>query len=123
MKPALSLRHTSPQFIPEWERDRFWTVVCDGWPVGTIVEHPTAAGVLPAWQWTIHLHAGRFANGVRMVTSLEGDGVTRDACLTPFREAFERCLEYIGADGWEHHCAHATQFHSHLRTPPSGDRE
>lgn len=48
--------------------------------------------VLPNWQWTIQLHAGRFANSLRMVTALEGNAVTRDGCLAPFREPFERSL-------------------------------
>lgn len=123
MRPALSLRHTSPQFIPEWERDRFWTVMCDGWPVGTIVEHPTAAGLLPAWQWTVHLHAGRFGNGIRAFTAIEGDGMTRDACLAPFRESFERCLEYVGLDGWAQHVSHLDMISPHRdsRTSVSSD--
>lgn len=103
---ALSLRHSSPRFIPEWERDKFWTVMCDGVGVGTIVEHQTAAGVLPPWHWTLHVHAGRFANGAREVTVLEGSGQTRDDCLIPFRQAFERYLEFIGPEGWQHHLEH-----------------
>lgn len=84
----------------------FWTVTCEGVSVGTIVQHQTAAGVLPPWAWTIHIHAGRYANGVRQATAVEGSGVTRDYCLPAMRPALETYLEFIGPEGWAHHLEH-----------------
>jgi hypothetical protein len=70
---------------------------------GTIVEALGPGGEPSRWNWQIHLHAGRHGNGMR---SLNGSEPTRDAAMIAFRQAYERCIEHIGEEGWRLHDDH-----------------
>lgn len=103
MKPALSLRRTYNDHPRPEDDDKFWTVIHQGLYVGVVVEHQGPSDQPPHWRWVIHMHAGKYANGVRQVTAVDGRAETRDACLPAFRKAFERYLVFIGEEGWATH--------------------
>lgn len=107
-KPArpvieLRLRRSCPGHHDAKERDRIWAVDCDGVYVGSIALHQGRSDSLPVWQWVVHLHDGRFGNGLPIQ---EGSAETRELAMAAFRKGFERCREYSGAEGWQHHCEH-----------------
>lgn len=104
--PDLAIRRTYNDHPHPEDNDRFWRVLHQGVPVGVIVLRQGVPGLREAWNWTLHPHAGKFANGIRHVMAVEGSEPSRDACLTPFRHAFERYLDFIGPEGWAHHVEH-----------------
>lgn len=106
MKPELVLRRTYNDHPRAEDNDRFWTVLHQGLSVGVIVQTMGRSEDAPYWGWVIHIHAGRYANGVRQVTAVDGRAETRDACLAPFRKAFEHYMTFIGEEGWAHHVEH-----------------
>ncbi len=118
MADELILRPQSSRFIPEWERDKFWSVICRGENVGAIVLQ-TLAGADTVWSWSIQVHAGRHGNGL---AGQSGQADTREAAMAEFREAFDRTMTQIGDDGWAHHVAHmaALAQRSGTKPPSSG---
>lgn len=102
----LVLRRTYNDHPRPEDDDKFWTVIHQGLPVGVINEERGRSDEPPFWSWIIHLHAGRYGNGIRHEVAIEGEEATRDACLPRFRKAFERCLTYIGEEGWACHVEH-----------------
>ncbi|CAN7338419.1 hypothetical protein LJR090_002573 [Bosea sp. LjRoot90] len=101
--PSLILRRTCPDHHDEKERDKLWGVDCEGVYVGSIVLHQGRSDNEPVWQWVVHLHAGRFQNGLR---GNDGSAATREDAMIAFRQAFQRCLAHIGDAGWQHHLEH-----------------
>lgn len=106
MKPELTLRRTYNDHPRPEDNDRFWTVIHQGLYVGVIVQQQGPSDEPPHWCWVIQMHAGRHANGVKYEMATEGHAATRDACLAPFRQAFERYLIFIGDEGWASHVEH-----------------
>ena len=88
------------------DNDKFWKVIHQGLSVGVIVQQMGRSDEPPHWLWVIHIHAGRHANGIRHQMAVQGEAATRDACLAPFRKAFERYLAFIGEEGWASHVEH-----------------
>ena len=91
--------------LPE-DNDKFWTVLLWGVSAAVIVNHQGAPALPETWNWTLHIHAGRFANGIRQKMAIEGSEPSREACFAPLRHAIERYLDLIGPDGWAHHVEH-----------------
>nr|WP_066733835.1 hypothetical protein [Bradyrhizobium sp. CCH5-A9] len=114
----LILRRQNSRFVPEWDHDKFWTVLCQDEVVGAIVR-VTLAGADTAWTWSIHLHAGRHGNGL---SGLSGRADLLPAAMAEFRDAFDRAITHIGPDGWAHHVAHMAVLAARNGTkrPPSG---
>lgn len=111
----LILRRQSSRFIPEWERDKFWSVICRGETVGAIVLQ-TLAGAKTVWSWSIHVHAGRHGNGL---AGQSGQADTREAAMAAFREAFDRTMTHIGPDGWAQHVEHMARLAERAGTKPT----
>jgi hypothetical protein len=106
MKPALLLRRTYNDHPRPEDDDKFWTVIHEGLTVGAIVQQQGPGEQPPHWAWVIHVHAGRYGNGARQATPIDGQAETRQACLPAFRKAFERYLTYVGEEGWSAHVEH-----------------
>jgi hypothetical protein len=102
MARELILRRQNSRFVPEWERDKFWTVICNEVVVGSIIRE-TLAGADALWTWSIHLHAGRHGNGL---AGLSGRADVLESAIAEFREAFDRAMQHIGDEGWANHVAH-----------------
>lgn len=103
MSLDLVLRRTDSSFVPAWDRDTFWDVFCEGAYVGSIVEHHGRSDDPATWQWTMHLHAGRFTNGVE---PMSGSAPTRDSAMAAFRVAWDIVRPVIGDEGWALHLDH-----------------
>ena len=106
MTISLTLRRTYNDHPHPEDNDKFWSIECDGYYVGSLVLHQGRSDEPPDWRWNFHMHAGRFSNGVRTVTADSGIASTRDAALPDIRRALERYLEFIGPEGWATHVAH-----------------
>lgn len=100
---TLILRRTDSEFVPDWDRDKFWVVYCEGVYSGTIVEHRGRSDEPPTWRWTMHLHAGGFQNGVKPT---DGSALTRDEAMRAFRAAWDIVRPAIGDEGWALHVEH-----------------
>jgi len=111
---TLSLRRQDSRFIPEWDRDKFWSVICRGENVGAIVLQ-TLAGAETVWSWSIQIHAGRHGNGL---AGQSGQADTREPAMAEFREAFDRTMTRLGPDGWAHHVEHLAQLAERAGTKP-----
>jgi hypothetical protein len=103
---SLSLRRTYNDHPHPEDDDKFWSVDCNGYYVASLVLHRGRSDEPPDWRWTVHMHAGRFSNGVRQAIPTEGRALSRDAALPDIRQAMERYLEFIGPEGWAMHVAH-----------------
>lgn len=103
MTVDLTLRRTYSDHPHPEDNDKFWSVECEAISVGSIVLHQGRADSPPDWHWVVHIHAGRFGNGL---PPQDGSEKTREAAMAAFRPAFERCREHIGAEGWQHHIEH-----------------
>lgn len=101
---SLVLRRSTSEFVPEWERDQFWSILCDGVEIGSIVEQQGQGGFLPRWQWSFSLHAGRFGNGLAHLCS--GRKNSRGEAMVACRRAWEQVRPAIGAEGWRRHIEH-----------------
>jgi hypothetical protein len=99
----LALRRQDSRYIPNWDRDKFWSVFHQDVHVGVIVAIAGPGGEPPRWNWQIHLHAGKFGNGMR---TLNGSEPTREAAMIAFRQSYERCFQHIGDEGWRLHVEH-----------------
>lgn len=113
--PDLILRRQSSRFIPEWDRDKFWSVVFRGEVVGAIVQE-TLSGAHFVWTWSIHLHAGWRGNGLY---GLSGRADVLEPAMAEFREAFDRAMQHIGDEGWAHHVAHMAALAARSGTKPA----
>jgi len=116
MRSNLTLRRTYTDRPHPEDNDRFWTVLHKGLSVGCVEQTQGPSDEPPHWSWVIHMHAGKFANGVRQATATDGQAATRDACLPAFRKAFERYRTFIGGEGWASHVEHMRR----LERPPAG---
>lgn len=102
----LVLRRTYNDHPHPEDDDKFWSIDCDGYYVGSLVLHQGRSDEPPEWRWAFHMHAGRFSNGVRQATPTDGRAGSREEALPDIRQAMERYLEFIGAEGWATHVAH-----------------
>lgn len=116
MKPALTLRRSYTGSPRAEDDDKFWKVIYQGLYVGSINQQQGPGGDEPHWAWSISMHAGEHANGVRQATPTDGRAATRDACLPAFRKAFERYLIFIGEEGWASHVEHMRRIGSNAET-------
>lgn len=105
----LILRRTYNDHPRPEDDDKFWSVLHKGVLVGGVNERQSRSDEPPYWIWVIHMHAGRYDNGVKTATPCDGRAETRDACLPAFRKAFERYLNFIGEEGWAEHVEHMRQ--------------
>lgn len=101
---SLVLRRSASEFVPEWDRDKFWSILCDGVAIGSIVEHKGPGGEPPHWLWSFSLHASRFGNGLAHWCS--GRAESRDEAMVACRQAWEKVRPAIGPEGWRHHVDH-----------------
>ncbi|WP_377838672.1 hypothetical protein [Bosea sp. UC22_33] len=101
MTIALTLHRTYDDHPRPEDNDKFWSIHCDGYYVGSLVLHQGRSDQPPDWRWNFHMHPGRYGNGARLTDS--GAAPTRDAALPDIRKALERYLEFIGPEGWATH--------------------
>lgn len=116
MTVRLTLRRTYNDHPNLEDDDKFWSVDCEGVRVGAIVLHQWRTDNPPVWQGVVRLHAGRFSTGLRRQ---DGSEPTREQAMVAFGGAFEHCWEFIGAEGWQHHCDHMAR----LRACAEGGRK
>lgn len=102
---TLTLRRQRLNF-PHDNPDARWTVYCEGVSVGVIVLTKYRSEDPPLWAWTVHLHAGRFGNGMRYHAPVEGREEFREAAMAAFRASWDILRAAIGDDGWLHHLEH-----------------
>lgn len=115
-KIDLSLRRTYNDHPYPEDDDKFWSIDCNGYYVGSLVLHQGRSDEPPEWRWAFHMHAGRFSNGVRQVTPTDGRAGSRDAALPDIRQAMERYLEFIGDEGWATHVEHMERLKERQET-------
>jgi len=101
---TLVLRRTDSRFVPEWNRDKFWNVYCEGVYLGSIVEGMGRSDEPPHWDWVVQLHAGRYFNGLAHLSS--GRAVTRQEAMAAYRRAWDIIRLAIGDEGWRLHLEH-----------------
>lgn len=106
MTISLTLRRTYNDHPHPEDNDKFWSIECDGYYVGSLVLHQGRSDEPPDWRWNFHMHPGRHGNGARQATPDSGISTTRDGALPDIRRALERYLEFIGPEGWATHVAH-----------------
>lgn len=99
-----------PLNFPHDDPDARWSVYLHGSPIGVIVHTRYRSDQPMRWDWVIHIHAGRFANGVRGVMKVDGDEPTREEAMASFKAAVTRYLAYVGEDGWQNHLRHMAQL-------------
>lgn len=99
----LTLRRTYNDHPRPEDNDKFWSIDCDGYYVGSLVLTHGPSDQQPDWQWNFHMHPGRHGNGAREATPLSGRAPSRDAALLDIRQALESYLAVIGPEGWAAH--------------------
>lgn len=107
MSRDLVLRRTESRFVPEWDRDKFWNVYCEGAYLGSIVEHRGRSDESAVWQWSIHLHAGGFGNGLKPTG---GQEPTRDEAMRAYRAAWDCIRPALTDAGWAAHVEHMARL-------------
>lgn len=98
---TLALRRQESRFIPDWDRDKFWSVMCDGTIVGSIVMHPHFHGDTTPWSWSITMSTPASA-----LITRHGREATRDDAMAAFRRAWDIYRPEIGDGWWQRHLAH-----------------
>ncbi len=110
----LTLRRSASPHIPEWDRDKFWSVFYDGVKVGVIVLIQGSGGDPARWHWGVHLHAGRYGNGMNWACAISGQADILEEAMAAFRHSFDQCLSHIGEDGWALHVDHTAEVDARL---------
>jgi hypothetical protein len=110
----LTLRRQASPRIPEWDRDRFWSVFYDGVRVGVIVLQNGAGGDPARWHWHVNLHAGRYGNGMNGAFAISGQADILEEAMAAFRRSFDQCLPHIGEAGWTLHVDHTAEVDARL---------
>ncbi len=99
---SLTLRR-QPLNFPHDDPDLRWSIYCDDVSIGVIVQHRGRSDEPVSWHWVMHLHAGRFQNGVRPT---DGVAATREDAMIAFRAAWIIVRPAIGDEGWQLHLNH-----------------
>ncbi|KRE04312.1 hypothetical protein ASE63_25695 [Bosea sp. Root381] len=94
--PGLPLRR-QPLNFPHDDPDLRWSVYCEGYSVGVIVQHQGRSDEPRTWRWVMHIHADDRTNGL---TGLSGEEAGREAAMAAFRAAWDRVRPAIGDQGW-----------------------
>jgi hypothetical protein len=99
---TLTLRR-QPLNFPHDDPDLRWSVYCEDVCIGVIVQHRGRSDEPISWQGTMHLHAGRFGNGVadRWFGGNAREGYGRVPCRMGDGP------RAIGDEGWALHLKHA----------------
>jgi hypothetical protein len=100
---ALVLRRSTSEHVPEWNRDKFWTVLYRGLSVGAITQKMGPSDAPPRWSWSLIIHAPGLRN-------TGGNETTREAAMDAFRKAFDRRINEIGEEGWADHVQHMREL-------------
>ncbi len=121
MADELILRR-QPLNFPHDDPDARWSVYCEGAAIGAIVLTTHRSDEPPSWNWTVHLHAGRFGNGLRQHAPLDGRSDAREDAMAAFRRSWDILRPAIGEEGWAHHLQHmaALAKRSGTKPPSSG---
>ena len=103
----LSLRRQVSRFIPEWDRDKFWSVICEETTVGAIVMHSHFHGDETPWSWSITMSTPASA-----LISRHGREASRDDAMAAFRRAWDIYRPEIGDGWWQRHLEHCARLDS-----------
>ena len=97
---TLTLRRAKSRFIPVWDADKFWSVICEDTIVGAIVQSQ-GAGAETFWGWSIIMLAPASA-----LVNKSGREATRDEAMAAFRRAWDVYGPEIGDGWWRRHLDH-----------------